>query len=250
MRFSVLTLFPEMFEGPFTTSILKRARESGRLGIELVQIRDYAENKHNRVDDSPYGGGPGMVMKPDVLGRALDAAQDDEAHVVYLSPRGKPFDQEDVNRLGSKEHVVLVCGHYEGIDQRFIEARVDEELSLGDFVLTGGEIPAMAVVDAVARTLPGVVGDAQSVEADSFYGGVLDHPHYTRPPEWEGRAVPEVLLSGDHAAIAEWRRRRELLATLIRRPDLLGKARLDKKEKRLIAALVRELNPDDEAADS
>jgi len=251
VRFSVLTLFPEMFTGPFSESIIKRALERKRIKIDLVQIRDYAENKHNRVDDSPYGGGPGMVMKPDVLDRALQAAVDDEtavddesgkkAHVVYLTPQGKPFAQADVERLQEKDHLVLICGHYEGIDERFLQARVDEEISLGDFVLTGGEIPAMAVIDAVARTLPGVVDGAGSVEADSFHAGLLDHPHYTRPPAWEGREVPEVLLSGDHGAIADWRRRRELLRTLIRRPDLMGRARLEKREKRLIAALSREL---------
>ncbi|OSM01962.1 tRNA (guanosine(37)-N1)-methyltransferase TrmD [Magnetofaba australis] len=255
--FTILTLFPEMF-APLEHSILKRARDDGKLALNLIQIRDFATDRHRRVDDAPFGGGPGMVMKPDVLERALDAAvvAQGKGRVIYLSPQGPKFDQATATRLAGEEHLILLCGHYEGLDERFVAQRVDEELSLGDFVLTGGEIPAMAVVDAVARLIPGVLGDAQSAAEDSFVEGLLDHPHYTRPAHWaplseegveSGREeaiipVPDVLRSGDHGAVAQWRRRQALLRTLIRRPELIGVARLDKHETRLIKALAAALD--------
>lgn len=273
-----------MFSGLVSASILKRALEDGLLQIEWVQIRDFAKDRHQRVDDAPFGGGPGMVLKADVLDRALQDVLDrvpqgivdqqpqgivvrsqkvsqkngyiqnsgtiqnwtQRGHVVYLSPQGKRFDQEDAKRLAGLSHVILVCGHYEGVDERFISARVDEELSLGDFVLTGGEIPAMAVIDAVSRLLPGVIGDEASFAGDSFYHGLLDHPHFTRPARWvrepaKNVPAPAVLLSGDHGAVADWRRRQSLLRTLIRRPDWLERADLTRVEQRLIEKLAQDL---------
>ncbi|MBF0424559.1 MAG: tRNA (guanosine(37)-N1)-methyltransferase TrmD [Magnetococcales bacterium] len=239
---AILTLFPEMFSGVFAASILGRARGRGLLDVRLVQIRDFAGGRQRQVDDTPYGGGPGMVLRADVLDRALThALVGGPARVVMLTPQGAPFDQKAAERLAQEPRLVLVCGHYEGIDERFTDARVDEEISLGDFVLTGGEIAAMAVVDAVARLLPGVLGDAASAASDSFCHGLLDHPHYTRPEAWAGRPVPPVLRSGNHGAVAAWRRRQALLRTIIRRPDLLGGVPLSKAEGRLVAALAADL---------
>ncbi|MBF0135265.1 MAG: tRNA (guanosine(37)-N1)-methyltransferase TrmD [Magnetococcales bacterium] len=232
-----------MFTGVLTRSILGRAQERNVLSVRLVQIRDFAPPPHRQVDDAPYGGGPGMVLRPDVLDRALaHATADFPGHVIMLTPQGKTFTQKDAQRVARLSHVVLVCGHYEGVDERFTQARVDEEMSLGDFVLTGGEIAAMAVVDAVARLVPGVLGDAESCQADSFYQGVLDHPHYTRPWNWAGRPVPPILRSGHHGAVAEWRRRQSLLRTMLRRPDLLHGVSLTKAEHRLVRALVQDLD--------
>lgn len=241
-------------------SIIKRARERGLLHVELVQLRDFAEDRHHRVDDTPFGGGPGMVLKPDLLERAVASLQttgtapahnaagrgQTSGHVIYLSPQGRPFDQDDAKRLAALSHLILVCGHYEGVDERFVTARVDEEISLGDFVLTGGEIPAMAVLDAVSRLLPGVLGDEASFTDDSFYHGLLDHPHFTRPADWvcqDGvkRGVPATLLSGNHALIAGWRRRQALLRTLMRRPDWLERANLTKTERKLMELLAHDL---------
>lgn len=251
MRFSILTLFPEMFSGPLDNSMVKRAQQREKINIQLVNIRDFAPGPHRQVDDGPFGGGPGMVFKPDVLDDALDHVQGEDekaAHVVYMSPQGSPFRHDDAVRLAGMDHLVLVCGHYEGIDERVVHRRVDEEISLGDFVLTGGEIPAMAVVDAVTRFIPGVLGDAASAAEDSFYDGLLDCPHYTRPASWQGTEVPPVLRSGNHGAIDAWRRRQALLRTLIRRPDLLKGARLTRHEKRLVEALAQDL--DEMEADS
>lgn len=262
MRFTILTLFPELFQGFLECAIVGRAVKRGEIRVELTQIRDHAPDRHRQVDDTPYGGGPGMVMKPDVLAAAVAAVQrqtqDSPPRVVLLSPQGRPFTQADARRLASLEHLLLVCGRYEGVDERFSAACVDEELSLGDFVLTGGEVAAMAVVEAVTRLLPGVLGDDGSAAADSFGDGLLDCPHYTRPPRWtpsmagegakdggeppqEGLPVPAVLLSGNHPQVAAWRRRQALLRTLIRRPDLLAGARLERAEKRLLEALKEDL---------
>lgn len=244
-----------MFAGLLASSILKRAQERALVQVALVQLRDFAEDRHQQVDDAPFGGGPGMLLKADVLERAvqsvrpavpLAAAPAGRGYVVYLSPQGKRFDQEDAKRLAALDHLILVCGHYEGVDERFITTQVDEELSLGDFVLTGGEIPAMAVLDAVARLLPGVLGDDASCANDSFYHGLLDHPHYTRPARWisqEGctHPVPAVLLSGHHGRVADWRRRQSLLRTLIRRPDWLPRAGLTKGERQLLELLAQDL---------
>lgn len=240
MQWTILTLFPEMFDGPLDHSIVARAREKGLLQIRLVQIRDFATDRHHRVDDSPFGGGPGMVMKADVLEAALaHAVAERPAHVVVLTPQGGIFQQADALRLAAMDHVVLICGHYEGMDQRFVQQRADEELSLGDFVLTGGEIPAMAVVDAVARLIPGVLGDPASCQEDSFCQGLLDCPHYTRPARWQEQQVPPILASGHHGGVALWRRRQAMLTTLIRRPDLLAWASLDKAERRILTELAK-----------
>ena len=229
-----------------SASILKRARERDLLRVDLVQIRDFGEGRHRRVDDTPFGGGPGMVLKADVLDRALQSVAETDKRVIYLSPQGKPFNHEDAKRLTGFSHLVLVCGHYEGVDERFITNQVDEELSLGDFVLTGGEIPAMAIMDAVSRLLPGVIGDEASFTGDSFYHGLLDYPHFTRPACWvrestQDVSVPKVLLSGNHRAIDDWRRRQSLLRTLIRRPDWLERASLTRAEQRLIESLAQDL---------
>ncbi len=249
IRFTVLTLFPEMFSGPLNTSILRRARERKLIETRMVPIREFGEGRHRQVDDTPFGGGPGMVFRADILDRALRAAlEGGDGHVIHLTPQGRPFDQEKARQLAARDHLLLICGHYEGLDERFIEKRVDEEVSLGDFVLTGGEIPAMALIDAVARLRPGVLGDADS-QADSFHDGLLDHPQYTRPATWRpegGRGenpltVPGVLRSGHHGAVADWRRRQALLRTLLRRPDLLPRAELSRQERRLLEALALEL---------
>ncbi len=243
-----------MFRALLGQSILKRAVDRELLQVSLLQLRDFAEDRHQRVDDAPFGGGPGMVLKADVLQRAVQQAHNSLAapgRVVYLTPQGKRFDQQDAKRLAGLPHLILVCGHYEGVDERFVASMVDEEFSLGDFVLTGGEIPAMAIIDAVARLLPGVLGDQESFTGDSFYQGLLDYPHYTRPAFWQpdGRetpiTVPAVLLSGHHGNVHDWRRRQALLRTLLRRPDWLAQANLSKAEKRLMELLADELDRHD-----
>lgn len=219
LRVTVVTLFPGMFEGPLTQSIVGRAREKGALAVSFVDPRDFSEDRHRTVDDRPYGGGPGMVLMAEPLYRAIKKARRPKAKVVLLSPQGRRFDQNAAKRLSAAKDLVLVCGHYEGVDERVMDF-VDEELSLGDFVLTGGEIAAMAVVDALARLLPGVL-PAGAAEAESFSLPLLDHPHYTRPRVWRGREVPEVLLGGDHAKVAQWRAKAAKAATTKKRPDLL-----------------------------
>lgn len=220
LRVAVVTLFPEMFEGPLTRSIVGRAREKGALEVVFSNPRDFAEDRHRTVDDRPYGGGPGMVLMAEPLYRAIKKVRTRGAKVVMLTPQGRRFDQKAARRLCAAGKVVLVCGHYEGVDERVMDF-VDEELSLGDFVLTGGEIAAMAVIDAAARLLPGVLAKAGAAEAESFTEPLLDHPHYTRPRVWRGRSVPEVLLGGDHRAVAAWRAKAARAATRKKRPDLL-----------------------------
>lgn len=222
MHFDILTLFPEMFEGPLTASILGKARTNGLLSVDVWNIRDYALDKHRIVDDTPYGGGAGMVMKADVLVRAIESIQgDSNAPVVYLSPQGKVFNQKIAAELAELPRVILLSGHYEEIDERVRQKWVDFELSIGDYVLTGGELPAMVIIDAVARLLPGVLGDEASHQDDSFQHGLLDHPHYTRPASFRGLDVPDVLLSGHHENIRRFRLKESLRRTLLRRPDLL-----------------------------
>ncbi|MEM1345292.1 MAG: tRNA (guanosine(37)-N1)-methyltransferase TrmD [Pseudomonadota bacterium] len=222
----VLTLFPAAFPGVLAYGLTGKALDSGLWSLRALDIRRFAHDKHARVDDTPFGGGPGMVMKPDVVARALDAAEagtpKDRVRwpVVYLSPRGTPFTQARAKRFAAGEGLTLLCGRYEGLDERVIAARGVEELSLGDFVLSGGEIAAMAVLDAVVRLREGVLGNAESTEDESFTAGLLEYPHYTRPPVWEGQGVPEVLLSGNHARIAAWRRAQAEATTKQRRPDL------------------------------
>jgi tRNA (guanine37-N1)-methyltransferase len=235
MRIDVITLFPRMFEGPFAESIVARARQSGALDLRLHDLRAWAPDKHHVVDDAPYGGGAGMVLKPEPLARAIRAVRGDDGHVALLSAQGALFDQAAARRLASLPHLVLVCGHYEGVDERVIEGDVAEELCVGDVVVTGGELPAMIVIDAVARLLPGVI-DPESLERESHTGGLLEGPQYTRPPEFEGRAVPAVLLSGDHAAVAMWRRAQAIRRTLERRPELLRSADLSAAERARLPA--------------
>ena len=219
----VLTLFPMMFPGPLGESLAGTALENGIWALETVDIRGFASDKHRSVDDTPFGGGPGMVLRADILAKSVDetaAAAGPEVPVIYLSPRGPPFDQPLARSLSGGAGVVLICGRFEGIDERLLEARPIEEVSLGDFVLSGGEPAAMAMIDAVVRLLPGVIGDSQSVADESFESGLLEYPQYTRPQEWEGRSVPEVLLSGHHERISQWRREQAERTTKARRPDL------------------------------
>lgn len=230
LRIDVLSLFPRMFDSPFAESIVARARQAGRLELAVHDIREHTTDKHHVADDTPYGGGAGMVLKPEPLTRAIRAARGAGGHVVLLSAQGRLFDQAAAHRLAAQRHLVLVCGHYEGIDERVVESDVDEELSIGDYVLTGGELAAMVVIDAVARLVPGVI-DAESLAHESHTDGLLEGPHYTRPPEFEGRRVPSVLVSGDHGAIEKWRRAEAIRRTAERRPDLLEGAKLTPAER-------------------
>ena len=229
-RIDVLTLFPKMFESPFAESIVARARAAGQIELAVHDIREWATDRHHVVDDAPYGGGAGMVLKPEPLTRAIRATKGERGHVVLMSAQGPLFDQAAARRLAELPHLVIVCGHYEGIDERVIEGDVNEELSIGDFVLTGGELAAMVVIDAVTRLVPEVI-EAESLEHESHTEGLLEGPHYTRPVEHEGRRVPAVLLSGDHAAIARWRRAESVRRTVERRPDLIDRAGLTPAER-------------------
>ena len=245
LNFDVLTLFPGMLEGPLNESILKRGREKGLLNITVRNIRDYTEDKHKTADDSPYGGGAGMVLKPAPIFKAIEAIKAEHPGepflTILLSPQGRLFDQQRAEELsGETRRIILLCGHYEAIDERVIDALVDEELSIGDYVLTGGELAALVVIDAAARLLPGVLGDEESAYRDSFGDGLLDHPHYTRPAEFLGRKVPDVLLSGNHADIDRWRRRESLKATLTKRPDLLETADLTNEDREMLEELKKE----------
>jgi tRNA (guanine37-N1)-methyltransferase len=228
MLIDILTLFPEMFDGVLGTSIIGRARENKILDINIINIRDFAKNKHKQTDDYPYGGGPGMIMSPqplfDAFYHVLDGAP--ETRVVYFSPQGKTLRQDIAQEYAKIPHLVLLCGHYEGVDQRVIDRFVDEEISIGDYILTGGELPAMVFIDCVCRLIPGVLGSSLSAEDESFSKGLLEYPHYTRPQEYEGLKVPEVLLSGNHKEIEKWRKRESLRNTLKKRPDLLIDAHL------------------------
>ena len=246
MRIDILTLFPDTLGDVLSESILGRAQERGYISIEAHQIRDYTANKQNQVDDYPYGGGRGAIMQADPLYRCWEAVCDEaggEVHTVYLSPCGHTFRQADAIRLSKLDNLILVCGHYEGIDQRFIDECVDEEISLGDFVLTGGEIAAMAVTDAVCRMVPGVLAAPECFEDESHWAGTLEYPQYSRPAEWHGLRVPDILLSGDHAKVARWRRKQSILRTRERRPDLYAALRLDSKEDKKI---LREIADEDE----
>lgn len=219
-RASVLTIFPEMFPGPLGHSLAGKALEAGIWALDTVDIRKFATGKHASVDDTPFGGGPGMVMRPDVIDAALEAALDPGERAIYLSPRGRVLDQALVRELAARPKVTLLCGRYEAVDQRVLEAREVEEISIGDFVLSGGEPAAIALIDAVVRLLPGVMGAPEGLDEESFEAGLLEYPHYTRPAEWQGRAVPEVLLSGHHEKIRSWRRQQAEEITRARRPDL------------------------------
>ena len=246
MRVDVLTLFPDTMNAVFGESILGRAQKKEILHLEAHQIRDYTTNRQNQVDDYPYGGGQGAIMQADPLYRCWTAVQDEiggHAHTIYLSPCGKTFTEEDAKRLAKLDHMILVCGHYEGIDQRFIDECVDEELSLGDFVLTGGELAAMAVTDAVCRLVPGVLSEAACYEDESHWNGLLEYPQYSRPEVWHGMAVPPVLLSGNHQMVERWRKKQAIFRTRERRPDLAERIVLPHKtraEKKFIQELESE----------
>lgn len=247
MRFDVITLFPELFAAPLTQGVTRRAFEAGKVEVKLWPLRDFADDPHRRVDDRPYGGGPGMVLRAEPLQRALEAIRKDRnevlpAPLIHFTPTGERLDQRVVNDFAAGPGAILLCGRYEGIDQRFIDAHVERELSLGDFVLSGGELPALALLDAVARLQEGVLGDPESHRQDSFSAGLLEGPHYSRPEilSGPGGAVPEVLLSGNHAGIARWRRERALDLTARRRPDLIEAARahgqLDAADERYLTS--------------
>lgn len=243
MRIDIVSLFPEMFS-PLAHSIMKRAQEADYLSIKLTNPRDFAFDKHRIVDDTPFGGGAGMVMKPDPIFRAVEsivlAAGELNRRIILTCPGGTTLTQQKVKELASYEHLVFICGHYEGIDARVREHLAHEAISIGDYVLTGGELPAMVMVDAVARMVPGVLGSGSSAPEDSFYNGLLEYPQYTRPREFNGWEVPEILLSGHHKEINRWRRKQSLKNTLERRPELLLKAQLSKEDKKLLEEIRRE----------
>ncbi|MDN5345423.1 MAG: tRNA (guanine37-N1)-methyltransferase [Clostridia bacterium] len=242
MRVDVLTIFPEMFSGFLATSIIKRAREQGQLAVNLVDIRNYARNKHRNVDDYPFGGGPGMVMMAEPLFLAVEdllaGRGRERPPIILMSPQGAVFKQALAEELAEQEHLILICGHYEGIDERVRQALVTREISIGDYVLTGGELPAMVIIDAVTRLLPGVLGDPAGAREDSFAMGLLEYPQYTRPRSFRGLEVPEVLLTGNHEQIRRWRRRQALERTWRRRPDLLAGLQLTREDQEILAEIA------------
>ncbi|MDR7483011.1 MAG: tRNA (guanosine(37)-N1)-methyltransferase TrmD [Armatimonadota bacterium] len=243
MRIDIVTIFPEAIRPALEVSLLGRARQRGLLAIAVHDLRDYTTDRHRQVDDVPYGGGPGMVMKPEPFFAAVEALTPPAGprpRVLLTSPQGRRFDQRMAEELSRAEHLIILCGRYEGVDERVVTGLPAEEISIGDYVLAGGELAALVIVDATVRLLPGVVGDAQSVAADSFTGGLLDYPHYTRPAEFRGLRVPEVLLRGHHAEIRRWRRREQLRRTLQRRPDLLAQAVLSDEDRALLAEVQAE----------
>jgi tRNA (guanine37-N1)-methyltransferase len=237
MKIDVLTLFPQIFTSTFEESIIKRAQDRSLVKINIANIRDFAQNKHQQVDDYPYGGGPGMVMRADVLHRALDYYQTPASWLIYLSPQGQLLNQAKVRELARKQHLILLCGHYEGIDERVVH-RFHEEISIGDYILTGGEIPAMVLIDATVRLIPGVLGDEESLAEESFSYGLLEYPHYTRPRVYEEQEVPPVLLSGHHENIRRWRKKQSLLRTLLKRPELLLQEDIDAEGKELLLEIL------------
>jgi tRNA (guanine37-N1)-methyltransferase len=235
MKLDIITIFPAMVKAGLSEGVVGRARERGLIDARVRDLRDHTTDRHRTVDDAPFGGGPGMVMKPDPIFEAFEAVEAERgrpAAVLLMSPQGQVFTDAMARELSALEHLVVICGRYEGVDERVSEALVTREISIGDYVLTGGELPALVVVDAVTRLIPGVVGDAESVAADSFADGWLDHPHYTRPAEFRGLAVPEVLVSGNHAAIERWRRRARIERTVARRPDLIERMALSPDDRR------------------
>lgn len=237
IKFDVLTLFPDMFRAVLGDSIINRAAENGIIELNFINIRDFTKNKHKKVDDYPYSGGGGMLLQAQPV---YDAYQsiiknlDYKPHTIYMSPQGKVFTQQSAITLSQYEHIVILCGHYEGVDQRVLDMIVDEEISIGDFVLTGGEIPAMAVIDAVSRMIPGVLASESSYENESHFSGILEYPQYTRPEEFMGVRIPDVLISGHHAKIEEWKRTEALRATYQKRPDLLEKAELSDEDRKIL----------------
>lgn len=248
MRIDIVSIFPDMFT-PLFKSILKRAQENGVLAVHVHNPRDFTTDKHKVVDDSPFGGGSGMVMKPEPIYTAVEHIrninQDKKPRVLLMCPRGQTFTQSHAIRLAEEEHLVFLCGHYEGIDDRIRQHIVDEEISIGDYVLTGGELPAMVIIDAIARMLPGVLGAADAASSDSFYDGLLEYPQYTRPREFMGWEVPDILLSGDHGKIDRWRRKESLRNTMLRRPDLLANVELTKLDVTLLKEINKEMGQGD-----
>ena len=240
IRFDILSIFPEMFASPLQSSLLKRAQEKGLIDVRLCDIRRYAEDKHRMTDDAPYGGGGGMVMKVEPIDRALadQLPGEGETLVILLTPQGETFRQKMAEQLSRYARIVLICGHYEGVDERVREYLVDKEVSIGDYVLMGGELSALVIVDAVSRLIPGVLGNIESASSDSFSMGILEYPHYTRPSVYRGWGVPDVLLSGNHAEIQAWRRKEALKRTWIRRRDLLEKVELSKEDREVLAEVV------------
>lgn len=243
MEISIFTIFPEMFEGPLHTSILKKAQDKKLINFKLVDFRPYSPSKHKNVDDSPFGGGAGMVLSPEPIFLAVEDTLGVPAQypgkILLMSPQGQPFTQEMARQLAQEEKLAFICGHYEGFDER-IRGLAHQEISIGDYVLTGGELPAMVVIDAVSRLLPGVLGEEESVYSDSFYHGLLEYPHYTRPREFRGQNVPEVLISGNHEKIRIWRRKESLRRTKERRPELLEQVELNKEDRKLLAEIAAE----------
>lgn len=233
MKFNVLTLFPEMFSA-LDESIIGRGKEKGLIDINLINIRDFSKNKHKKVDDTPYGGGAGMVMEPTVVYDAYCSVKEPNVKVIYMSPQGKTLNQQMVQDLAKEENIILLCGHYEGIDQRVIDEIVEEEISIGDYVLTGGELPAMVLIDSVSRYVEGVLKE-DSVQEESFTDGLLEYPQYTRPEVFLGKRVPEVLLSGHHENIKKWRRNQSIINTYLKRPDLLKEIKLSDKEQKMLS---------------
>ena len=232
MKFDVLTLFPEMFSA-LDESIIGRGKEKGLIDINLINIRDFSKDKHKKVDDTPYGGGAGMVIKPDVVYNAYSSVKSNNAKVIYMSPQGKTLNQQIVQDLAKEENIILLCGHYEGIDQRVIDEIVDEEISIGDYVLTGGELPAMVLIDSVSRYVKGVLKE-DSVEEESFTNGLLEYPQYTRPETFLGKSVPDVLISGHHENVRTWRKKQEIINTYLKRPDLLKEINLSYEEREML----------------
>ena len=242
MKIHVLSLFPPMFEGVFGQSILKKAQEKGAVELSVTDIREFSENKHKQVDDYPYGGGAGMVLKPEPMFNAVEAiTAGRKPRVILMCPQGERFTQKKAEELAKEEDLVFLCGHYEGYDERIREHLVTDEISIGDFVLTGGELAAMTVIDAVVRLIPGVLGQADSHIQDSFSTGLLEHPHYTRPADFRGMKVPDVLLSGNHAKIEEWREEQSLKRTIMRRPDLFDTYELSEKQLKMLEKIKKEL---------
>lgn len=242
MRIDILTLFPDMCNSVMSASIIGRARQSGKVEINCIDIREYTLDKHRRVDDKPYGGGMGMVMAPQPIFDCFHSlcTEAGRPHLIYLTPQGKTLTQERVKELSKLKHIALLCGHYEGIDERVIEALEPEEISVGDYVLTGGELPALIVADSVSRMLPGVLSDDECFEEESHYNSLLEYPQYTHPSEWQGRAVPEILLSGHHAKVDQWRREQSLKRTFERRPDMLDHASLSDEDKAFLSKLKKD----------
>ena len=248
MRIDIMTLFPEMCEAVLSESIIGRARERGFVDIHCVNIRDFTADKHNRVDDAPYGGGMGMLMQAQPIYdcyQSLCKNAEERPHLVYMSPQGQTLTQEKVKSLAQIPHLVLLCGHYEGVDERILDEIVDEEISIGDYVLTGGELPAMVLADAVCRMLDGVLPNDEAKSLESHYNGLLEYPQYTRPPVWHGVSVPDVLLSGHHENIEKWRHEQSLLRTFLRRPDLLETAELSEKDRKFLKKVKAEQEKED-----